>query len=81
MRDVRSIFNVSCACLISLYHSTDGKVSSHVLRPAIVWFLNVCITHSSIFTWCLCGSTIFILMFSSFRYFLTSLEATFSIMF
>ena len=32
----RSIFNVSCACLISLHHINDGKISSHVLRPEIV---------------------------------------------
>ena len=36
VHDVRSIFNVSCACLINLHHSIDGKFSSHVLRTAIV---------------------------------------------
>ena len=25
VRDVQSIFNVSCACLINLYHSNDGN--------------------------------------------------------
>ena len=35
-QDFRSIFNVSCACLINVHHSTEGKISPHVLRPVIV---------------------------------------------
>ena len=27
VRDVRSIFNVFCACLINFHHSTEGKCS------------------------------------------------------
>ena len=34
--DVRSLFNVSCTCLVNLHHIIHGKFSSHVLRPAIV---------------------------------------------
>ena len=36
VRDIWSMFNVYCACLINLHHSIDGNFSSHVLRPAIV---------------------------------------------
>ena len=36
VHDVRSMFNMPCACQISLHHSTDEMFSSHVLRPAIV---------------------------------------------
>ena len=36
VRYIRVIFNVSCACLISLHHSTEGNFSPHVLRPEIV---------------------------------------------
>ena len=33
---VQSILNLSCACLISLHHSTDEELSSHVLRHSTV---------------------------------------------
>ena len=36
VRYIQIIFNVSCACLISLHHSTEGNFSPHVLRPEIV---------------------------------------------
>ena len=55
VRDVRSIFNLSCAYLVNLNHSTNGKFSSHVLRPAIVLFLEVCIARSNELTLWLCG--------------------------
>ena len=45
--DVWSIFNAYCACLINLHHSTDGKISSHVMRPAILYLLKVCIARSA----------------------------------
>ena len=80
VRYVRSIFNDSCACLISLHNSTEVNVLSHVLSTAIVWFLNVCITCSSEFTLWLWGSTGLIIMVSSYRYFWTAFEATFSLM-
>ena len=65
---------------ISLHHRTEGNFSSHVMRPAMVWFLNVCIARSAVFTWWLCGSNSCIMMFSSSRYFLTALEATLPMM-
>ena len=71
---------MSWACFISLYHSTDGNVSSHVLIPSIVLFLNVCIARYAAFTRWLCGSTSCITMFSSSRYLLTDLEATLSML-
>ena len=39
--DVRSMFNVSCDCLINLHHNIDGNASSHMQRPEIVRFLKV----------------------------------------
>ena len=69
---------MSWACFISLYHSTDGNVSSHVLIPSIVLFLNVCIARYAAFTRCFCGSTSCMIMFYSSKYLLTDLEATLS---
>ena len=69
------IFNVSCACFTSLHHRTEGNISSHVLRPEKVLFLNVCIEHSAAFTQRLCVSTNCIMMLSYYRYFWTNLEA------
>ena len=45
--DSQRIFKVSSACLINLHHSTDGKFSSHVMRPAILYLLKVCIARSA----------------------------------
>ena len=67
---------MSWACFISFHHSIEGNFSSHMLMPAIVLFLNVCIARSSVFTWWLCGSTSFIMMFYYSRCLLAALEAT-----
>ena len=34
--EVRSMFNVSCNCLISLYHNIGGNALSHMNMPQIV---------------------------------------------
>ena len=80
VRDVRSIFNVAFACLIIFHHITEGNFSPHVLRPATVWILNISIASSEAFTWWLCSSVGFIMMFSYSRYLLTALGATLSMM-
>ena len=80
VHEVLSIFNVNCACFISLHHRTEGNLLSHVVRPAMLLFLNVSITRYSAFTQMLCGSNSCILMFYSSRYFWTALEATLSMM-
>ena len=77
VRDVRSIFNVSSACLINLHHDTDRKISSHVMRPAIAWFMKICITRSTSLMQWLCGSIDFSFIVSSSGYFLNALKATF----
>ena len=47
--EVRSIFSVSCACCIILHHNIYGNSSSQMLRPDMVWFLNVLIACSAVF--------------------------------
>ena len=37
--EVRSMFNVSCDCLINLHRNKDGNYLSHMHSPEIVWFL------------------------------------------
>ena len=71
---------MNCACFISLHDRTEGNLLSHVVRPAMLLFLNVSITRYSAFTQMLCGSNSCILMFYSSRYFWTALEATLSMM-
>ena len=78
VREVLSIFNVSCAFFIRFHHSIEGNLSSHVLRPAIVLFLNVFIARSDAFTRWFCGSNSCILVFSYYKYFFTVFEATLS---
>ena len=81
MREVRNMFSVSCDCFMSLHHRTDGKSSSHVQSPAMVWFLKVWMARSTALERWLCGSTSCILMPSPSRYDFTSFVATLSMMF
>ena len=74
------MFSVSCACFMSLHHRTDGKSSSHMQSPAMVWFLKVWMARSAALERWLCGSTSCILMPSSSRYYLTDFVATLSMM-
>ena len=74
------MFSVSCDCLMSLHHRTDGKSSSHVQSPAMVWFLKVWMARSAVSEWWLCGLTSCILMPSSSRYDFTAFVATLSMM-
>ena len=74
------MFSVSRACFMSLHHRTEGKSSSHVQSPAIVWFLKVRMARFAALEWWLCGSTSCILMPSSSRYDLTAFVATLSMM-
>ena len=74
------MFSVSCACFMSLHHMTDGKSSSNVQSPAMVWFLKVWMDRSDALERWLWGSTICILMPSSSRYVLTAFVATFLMM-
>ena len=74
------MFIVSCACLITFQHRTDGKSSPHVQSPVIVWFLKVWMARSAALERWLCGSNSCILMPSSSRYVLTAFVATLSMM-
>ena len=74
------MLSVSCACFISLHHRTDGKSSSHVHSPSMVWFLKVWMSRSAALERWLWGSTSCILMPSSSRYDLTAFVATLSMM-
>ena len=74
------MFSVSCACLMSLHHRTDGKSSSHVQSPAMVWFLKVLMARSAALERWLCGSTDCILIPLSSRYDFTAFVATLSMM-
>ena len=75
-REVRNIFSVSCACLMTLHHMKDGKSLSHVQSPAIVCFLKVWMARSAALERWLYGSTSCILIPSSSRYDLTAFVAT-----
>ena len=52
-----SRFNVILHCSMSLSHSVRGKLGSTIAKPALKWFLNVCMTLSAKFCWCVCGVT------------------------
>ena len=79
-REVRNMLSVSCACLMSLHHRTDGKSLAYVQSPAMVWFLKVWMARSAALERWLCGSTSCIFMPSSSRYVLTVFVATLSMM-
>ena len=47
--EVRTKLSVIITCSVILSHNCNGKLTSVVLRPLIMWFLNVCITRSAVF--------------------------------
>ena len=73
--------HIQCVlCLFYLFAPRDRRnLLSQFMRPAMVWYLNLWIAHSAVFTPRLCGSTSCIIVFSFSRYSLTALEAIFSI--
>ena len=52
MRDGRNKFNVISACGSNLSHRFSGNFSGKEQRPAMKWFLNVCISRSAMFRRC-----------------------------
>ena len=77
-REVHNMFSVPWDCLINFHHKMDGKSSSYMQRPEMVWFLKVWIARSAAVARWSYGVTNCTLIFSLLRYALRAFVATLS---